>query len=346
MTLHNEIHEQATVLARLLHEGRAAIEVAAEAIRKAHIEHVLLAARGTSSHAGVYAQYVWGMHNGLNVSLAAPSMFTAYQRPPRLRNTLVVGISQSGRSPDIVAPLLEGRRQGALTLAISNAANSPLAQAADVSLDVLAGEERAVAATKSYTAQLMTIALLSAALAADEQRFIELAAVPDAVATVLAREDEIRALAEHYRTIERCIVLARGYNFATALEWALKLKELAYVAADPYSSAEFQHGPIALADATLPIFAIAPHDSAVFADQLALLHRLQHEKHAERLVLSDDATARSAADRAFALPADVPAWLSPIVAIVPGQLFAYHLTQLKGHDPQQPRGLSKVTLTQ
>ena len=238
----------------------------------------------------------------------------------------------------------EGRRQGAPTLVISNAVDSPLAKAADAVIDVCAGREEAVAATKTYTAQLLAIAMLSAALNEDEDRWREIAQVPSWVEQVLALEDHIADRAERYRFMNHCVVLGRGFNYATAFEWALKLKELTYVIAEPYSSADFQHGPMALVDRGFPVLAVAP-EGPVFPGALALLTRLVQERHADLLVVSDQAQALSLAHTAFALPPELPEWLTPIVAIVAAQLFCLHLTRAKGLDPERPRGLQKVTLT-
>ena len=252
MSLVDEIREQPQVLARLLDKQAEPIRALARSFAGKEIHGVVLAARGTSDNAGVYAQYLWGAFNRMPVALAAPSLFSLYKRPPELKHVLVLGISQSGQSPDIVEVLEEGRRQGVPTLAIGNDPDSPLARAADAFVDICAGPERAVAATKTYTAQLMAIAMLSAAVAGDEERWRELAAVPALVAQALALDDEIGQRAERYRFMEHCVVLGRGFNYATAFEWALKLKELTYVIAEPDSSADFQHGPVAMLDRGLP----------------------------------------------------------------------------------------------
>jgi glucosamine--fructose-6-phosphate aminotransferase (isomerizing) len=343
LSLETEIREQPAALARLLELQAEPVRRLASRMRQDGIEFVLLAARGTSDNAGLYAKYLWGAGNGLPVALAAPSLFTSYARPPKLRHALVVAISQSGQSPDIVAVLEEARRQGAPTLAIVNDPASPLACAADSVLDVCAGPERAVAATKSYTAQLMAIAMLSAALAGDEERWRTLAQLPALVEQVLALDALIRQAAERYRYMQHCVVLGRGYNYATAFEWSLKLKELSYVIAEPYSSADFQHGPVALLDRGFPVFAVAP-GGAVFDDALALLRRLVGEKQVELLAISDRDEALALAHTPLRLPA-VPEWASPIVAIVAAQLFCYHVTRAKGFDTEAPRGLNKVTLT-
>lgn len=345
MTLREEILEQPAVLERWLGAQERAVRRAAEAIRARDVEYVFLAARGTSDHAGVYAQYLWGSRNRLPVALAAPSLFTMYGETPRLDKALVVGISQSGQSPDIVSVLAEGRRQGAITLALTNSSDSPLAQAAEHVIDIHAGPEKAVAATKTYTATLFALAALSIALDDENSDGMEaLRRVPDAVREALTQEVEIAGLAERHRTMGHCVVLGRGYNYATAQEWALKLKELCYVFADVYSTADFQHGPIAIIERDFPVMAVAP-EGAVFSDQLALLRRLRDEYGAELLVVSDSQVACNMGHASLTISGGLPEWLTPIVAIVPAQLYCYHLTKAKGYDTEQPRTLRKVTLT-
>lgn len=344
MGLKDEIFEQPAVLQNWLDTQLAQAQLIAAAVRRREIDFVFLAARGTSDHAGVYAQYLWGSLNGLPVAFAAPSLFTRYHGWPRLERALVVGISQSGQSPDIVSVIDEGRRQGALTLAITNDLASPLSGAAEFALDVSAGPELAVAATKSYAAQLMAIAALGAAISAEEDKLAALWRAPHAVAEALKLDPSIAQVTAEYRTLDRCVVLGRGFNYATAQEWALKLKELAYVLADPYSAADFQHGPIAIVEPGFHLLAVAPH-GAVLSDIVSLLRRLREDLQARLLVLSDDDEALSLGNASFGLPADVPEWLTPLVSIVPAQLFCYHLTKAKGYDTEAPRGLRKVTLT-
>ena len=346
MPLRDEILEQPAVLKRWLDTQMESVRRTAEAIRAREIEYVFLAARGTSDHAGVFAQYLWGSRNRLPVALAAPSLFTMYGETPRLEKALVVGISQSGQSPDIVSVLAEGRRQGAITLAVTNDPGSPLAQAAEHNIDIHAGPEKAVAATKTYTATLMSLAALSLALD-DKSELAELnalQAIPEAVREALAQEVEAERIAGRCEDMGRCVVLGRGYNYATAHEWALKLKELAYVFADVYSTADFQHGPIAIIERGFPVLAIAPA-GAVFTDQLALLRRLRDEYGAEILVISDSEEALNLGHASLRIPDGLPEWLTPIVGVVPAQLFCYHLTRAKGYDTEQPRTLRKVTLT-
>ncbi len=344
MTLRNEIFEQAESLTRLMTDQSGEIERIAHSIRKLDPCFAFLAARGTSDNAGRYANYLWGSQNRLPVALATPSLFTFYQQPPKLKGALVVGVSQSGQSPDIVCVLEEGRRQGCATLAITNAPDSPLAAAADFVIDICAGEERAVAATKTYTAELMAIALLSAALSEDDERKKALTNVPKWISLVLQLDEQIAALAERYRFMSRCVVIGRGYNYATAFEWSLKLKELCYIVAEPYSTADFLHGPIAMIEQGFPVFVIAP-SGQIFTDVLDLARKLRSDLCAELLVISDQSCALEIAQSPIRLPADIPEWLSPLIAIIPAQLLAYHLTLAKGFSTEAPRTIQKVTET-
>jgi len=344
MSLHSEILEQPVRLEKLLSTQRRNVEQIAQSIKSSGIQYVFLTARGTSDNAGRYANYLWGAVNGLPLALAAPSLFTYYHQPPRLKGALVVGISQSGQSPDIVSVLEEGRRQGCATLAITNLPDSPLAKSADFLLDIQAGSELAVAATKTYTAELLTIAMLSAALSGEEGRWNELARVPGWIRDVLSQDDAIRQASQRYRYMQQCVVLGRGYNYATAFEWALKLKELTYVEAEPYSSADFQHGPIALVAKGFPVLAVVA-DGKVSATLMELLVHLKQDLFAELVVVSNVPEALSLAEVPISIPTETPEWLTPLVSIVPAQLFAYHLTIAKGFDPEKPRSIHKITET-
>jgi glutamine---fructose-6-phosphate transaminase (isomerizing) len=341
MTMLSELREGPEIVERLLGQAVGPIEEVARAVRSRPIDLAVIAARGTSDHAAIYAQYILGARNGLLVAPAAPSLVSLYGAPPHLRNALVLGISQSGRSPDVVSVLAESRKQGALTVAITNEPTSELADAAEFLIELEAGEERAVAATKTYLAEIAVVAMLSAALSDDPASRGELARIPAALRAALDQEDTVAPLAEAWVGESRCAVLARGFHYATAREWALKLKELAYVLADPYSAADFQHGPIALVGEGFPILAVATTGPAL-EGMTELLGRL-NEARARLLILSDVPALGDLG--AFVPLPSVPEWLSPLVAILPAQLFSYHLARARGLDTEHPRNLSKVTLT-
>jgi glucosamine--fructose-6-phosphate aminotransferase (isomerizing) len=344
MALRDEIHEQAAAARRQLDEDHTPIAAIAAAVQSRDVNTVVIAARGTSDHAAIYAQYAFGIRHRLTVALAAPSIVSVYGVEPRFERSLVIGISQSGASPDVVGVIAAARRQGAPTIAITNDASSSLAGAAEHLIDLRAGPELAIAATKTYTTSLLAIARLSAALGSDAAAAAELDQVPDAIEEALAMEPEVASVAGHLNAVDRCVVLGRGYEYATAREWALKLKELAQVFADPYSAADFQHGPVALVEPGVPVLAILP-ESPTAAGLIELLGVLRRDHGAEVIVLSDTAAGRSLGSRSIAIPGGVPEWLRPIVSIVPAQLFAYHLTRARGLDPERPRHLRKVTLT-
>jgi len=344
MSLRDEIFEQPAAIARLLEMQAESVRDVAARMGDRNVSFVYLAARGTSDNAGLYAKYLWGIHNGLPVALAAPSMFSVFKKPPKIGDSLVVGISQSGQSPDIVSVIEEGRRQGALTLAITNEGGSPIAEAAELVIETVAGSEKAVAATKTYTTQLVAIAMLSTALTGNAEHREWLARLPSLVEDTLALDETIEDASARYRYMTECVVLGRGFNYATAYEWALKLKELAYVLAEPYSSADFLHGPVALAHQGFPVFAVVP-SGKIAPDMITLLTKLVQDQQVELLVVSNEGSALALANTPLKLPERLPEWITPIPAIVPAQLFCYHLTRAKGYSTEGPRGLSKVTLT-
>jgi glucosamine--fructose-6-phosphate aminotransferase (isomerizing) len=277
------------------------------------------------------------------VGLATPSLFSIYQRPPRFGKALVMGISQSGKSPDIVAVLAEAHRQGALTAAITNEPESDLAGYGDIVIDLEAGPERAVAATKTYTAELGAIALLGASLAGDAQMFDALQGIPQAMAATLKMDETIAQIAPRYRYMERSVVIGRGYNYATAFELALKMKELTYSIVEPYSSADFLHGPLAMIEHGFPVILIAPGGKMQPGMQELVL--TLSEREAEIISISDDPAILSRSRIPLALPVSVPEWLSPMTSILPGQLLAMHIADVRDYDVDSPRGLTKVTET-
>ncbi len=339
--LETEIRQQPAVIAQLL-EDKTFVGVAA-AIRAADPRYVLIAARGTSDNAARYAQYLFGIHLGLPVALAAPSISTLYGKPLNYRDTVVIGISQSGSGPDILQVVSDAAAQGALTLAITNNPDSPLATTAAHHLALGAGPELSVAATKTYTAQLTTLAILTAHLAGNSDMLAQLDGLPALVDAALGSGVDIAARAERYRFMEYCVMLGRGYNYATAFEIALKLKELSYVVAEPYSTADFRHGPKAMIEANFPVVAIVP-SGAIYEDTVGLLRELI-DRDADLTVISDGTEALDLAAVPVRLPTGVPEWLSPIVTAVPGQFLALMVARAKGRSLDKPRSLTKVTQT-
>ncbi|MBZ0278146.1 MAG: SIS domain-containing protein [Anaerolineae bacterium] len=342
MLLETEIHEQADVLSRLLDEQWSHVEQIAAAVRAFDPAYVLIAARGTSDNAARYAQYVLGGQAHLPVALSTPSLHTLYETPPNLSKGLVIGISQSGQAEDVRRVLADARAQGALTISVTNYADSPMAQTAAYHIPLCAGEEQSIAATKTYTAQLTVMALLGALLAGDAALLVELRSLPEWMRATLAFSEGIAGWAERYRYMTQFAAIGRGYNYPTAFEISLKIKELTYVIGEGYSEADFRHGPIATIMPGFPVVMVAPQGYTL--PQMRELSEKLAEKQAELLIISNDRDLLSKATKAMPIPA-VPEWLSPIIAVVPGQILAMNLALVRGYPVDKPRGLTKVTVT-
>jgi glucosamine--fructose-6-phosphate aminotransferase (isomerizing) len=292
------------------------------------------------------------MTTGIPVSLAAPSIFTLYGSTLDFRDVLVVAVSQSGESTDTNIVLEKGRAGGALTVGITNEAGSTLARLGEHVLLVRAGKEQSVAATKTYTGQLLAFYLLAYALGAPVE-IDALRALPAHVNSALDLEPEIAARAERYTFITRAVSIARGVNYSNAFEFALKLMETCYVVAERFSAADLLHGPIAMVETAFPSFLFAP-PGVTWPGLREMLEKLRQLK-AETMVITDagNPEAPALARESICLPADLTHRggrlaedvYTPIPYIVPAQLFAARLAAEKGLDPDRPRTLSKVTRT-
>ncbi len=337
-----EIHEQPAALERLLAAELERVRALAAAAREQQVSLLFLAARGTSDHAAVYAKYLCEILVGLPAALAAPSVFTLYRAQVRLDHALVLGISQSGKAADAIAVLQAARGAGRLTGCVTNDPASPMAAAVEHPLCCHAGPEQSLPATKTYTTSLALVYALMAELAGRPELLDDLRRVPEWVQAALALEPQVAEAAERYRYMEECVVLARGINQCSALETALKLSETSYLRAHPYSAADFLHGPIAVVEDGYPCLLFAPSGRGL--PVMGEVAREVSTRGGELVVLSDDAQLLAQARTALPLPA-VPELLSPLVGIVVAQLFAYHVSRVKGRDPDRPRGLKKVTHT-
>ncbi|HLY13735.1 MAG TPA: SIS domain-containing protein [Candidatus Limnocylindrales bacterium] len=344
----DEIRQVPAVVRTQLTTAGASFDAVAAAIEAARPAWVSIVARGTSDHAAIYARYLIETQLGWPVGLASPSITTLYHAPTQWANGLVLAVSQSGRSPDLVAVVEAARRGGALTVAVTNAPDSPLEAAAALGLRCTAGEERAVAATKSYVAELAAVARIVAALAPSSELAAALPQVPDVLAQTLAAADawlaaEGRELVEAIATAGRALVVSRGFNLATALETALKLKETGRIFAEGYSAADLEHGPIALASAGFPTLAFRP-DGPIGAAIDPAAER-SRSLGARTWVVGGRDVAGQADALSIAALAGLPECLTPMALILPGQLLAEAIAARLGLSPDAPTGLHKVTLT-
>ncbi|WP_059012249.1 SIS domain-containing protein [Streptomyces specialis] len=337
-----EMAEQPAVLRRLLTEGAPRVREVAARIAARNPRFVLLTARGTSDNAALYAKYLIEILLGKPCGLTSMSTTTAYGATPDLTDCLVVAVSQSGGSPDLVASTTAARRAGAITLAVTNNADSPLAHTAEFHIDILAGPERALPATKTYTAELLALNLLVEGLRGGDGAPAA-RALPGLAEAVLARQEEIGRLAARYRFAGRMVLTSRGYGYPTAKEAALKLMETSYIPALAYSGADLLHGPLAMVDNVSPVIAVVPRGRGGEALR-PVLDRLR-DRGADLVVIGPRAEV-AAASAGFALPTDgVPEELQPILEIIPLQLLAHEVTIARGQDPDAPRALAKVTET-
>ena len=311
---------------------------------------VVLAARGTSDNAALFTRYLLEAVVGVPVSLAAPSVTTIYGAKVRWENALVVGISQSGESTDTNLVLEAAREQGMLTVGITNEAGSAMTRLVDEVFLVRARRERSVAATKTYTGQLLMGYLLAYALGAPFPP-AAIQRLAGAAAQALKLSKRIEDLSERYRYMTEAVVVGRGLNYANAFEFSLKLMETCYVVAERFSGADFIHGPIAMVERAFPVFVFAPPGPTLKGTR-EMLQKLQ-KLNAEPVVITEiaDPKVLSLAQRAIRLRKTPRIagchedLLSPIPYIVPGQLFAAFLARQKGLNPDKPRTLSKVTKT-
>lgn len=340
--LYKEIHSQPDVLATMIEREIANARRIVAKLRKLDIDYLLFAARGSSDNAAVYGKYAFAALAGIPVALAEPSIYTMYRQPPRLKRVAVVAISQSGESTDILAVAQEAKNQGAPVIAITNRAGSSLAEVADDVIELHAGEEKAVAATKTYTASVAAMAMLAAAWNGNPKLTDELAQAPDLARLALDAEPVAAEVGDSLYHLNACTVIGRGFNYSTAFELSLKLKELAYVRAEPYSPADFLHGPVAIVDAQAHVIVFGP-SGATYNNIVEFVQNIR-DRGGRVFTISDREQLINLARTGLKLP-QAPEWLSPMVAIIPGQLLAMYITRGKGYDLDHPRGLTKVTLT-
>jgi glucosamine--fructose-6-phosphate aminotransferase (isomerizing) len=310
-------------------------------LKERDVDLIVLVARGSSDNAALFGRYLLEISTSIPVSLAAPSVHTLYKAKLNLTRALVIGVSQSGEGSDINLVLENARTCGAYTVGITNEPNSSMASMVDETLLMHGGHERSVAATKTYTGQLLLFHMLSDALSDKEGLGYE--RIPEFAARSLERKEEIKELVERYVFMENCVVVGRGLAYANAYELALKLMETCYVVAERFSSADFLHGPLALVERHFPIIMFAP--PGITLDGVKVLLERLRELRADTLVITGDDEVVRHATRSILMDEQIGEFLSAIPYIIPAQLFAAMLADAKGLDPDAPRSLSKVTRT-
>src|SRR6266403_5467074 len=337
-----EIGEQPDALEKTIAEERQKIRRVAESVIKKDVDLIVLVARGSSDNAALFGRYLLEITTGIPVSLSAPSVYTLYNAQLNLKHALVVGVSQSGEGDDINRVLETARQGGACTVGITNEPSSAMTAVVDETLLMHGGKERSVAATKTFTGQMILFYMLSAALARDG-RTIDYQMIPDLAERALEQKAAIVELVQRYVFMENCVVVGRGLAYGNAYEFALKLMETCYVVAERFSSADFLHGPVAMVERHFPVILFAP-PGVMLPGVKNLIGRLS-ELRAETLAITSDLDAAGMCSRAIIMPKEIDEFLAPIPYIVPGQLFAALLAEAKGLNPDAPRSLSKVTRT-
>lgn len=336
----DEIGEQPAVLEKTINEEQETATRIGDLIRSRDIDVIVLVARGSSDNAALFGRYLLEVTTGIPVSLSAPSIFTLYNAKLRLSRALVIGVSQSGEGDDINFVLERAKSSGAFTVAVTNEADSTMANLADETLRIHAGRERSVAATKTYTGQMLLFYMLAAAIG---DARIDHRRIPEYTAEALKLAPKVKTVAERYAFMENCVVVGRGYNYGNAYELALKLMETCYVVAERFSSADFFHGPLAIIERRFPVIHFGPK-GATRQGSIELMERLE-SLNADRFSITNDAEIAKLSTRSIMLPENIEEILSPIPFIVPAQMLAAYLAEAKGIDADAPRSLSKVTKT-
>ncbi|HET6863039.1 MAG TPA: SIS domain-containing protein [Pyrinomonadaceae bacterium] len=338
----SEITEQPKALAKTISEERNKLASLGKLLKSREIDLIVLVARGSSDNASLFGRYLLEITTGIPVSLSAPSVHTIYNAKLKLDHALVVGVSQSGEGEDINRVLENARSSGAFTVGITNEPNSSMTKLVDETLLTHGGRERSVAATKTFTGQMLLFYMLASELASGKLSF-NYEVIPDFVERALEQKPAILELVQRYVFMENCVIVGRGLAYANAYELALKLMETCYVVAERFSSADFLHGPLAMVERHFPVILFAP-PGVMLPGVKSLIERLR-ELHADTLAITSDLDAAALCSRSIVMPKEIDEFVAPIPYIVPGQLFAALLAEAKGLNPDSPRSLLKVTRT-
>ena len=338
-----EILEQPDVLRKTIETNKKTIDEMIGELNSREISSVIIAARGTSDHAAVYTKYAIETLVGIPVSLAAPSVFTMYNKNVNMKNSFVIGISQSGKAADAIEVVKAAAGQGAVTMSVTNFVDSPLAVASKYHLFCDTGVEKSVAATKTFTSTVYLLINFIAKWAKNEELLKELTQVPDAIKSVFEQSDNIQEVVKKYRFMKECFVLARGINYSIALEAALKIQETTYVRAKAFATSDFHHGPFAMVERDMPVLVYAPEGPST-KDIFEMINKLK-DSQADILVISNNKELLGMGDSSIEIPKNLSDYVSPLVNVTVAQMFACKLSLLKGLNPDSPRGLNKVTIT-
>lgn len=338
-----EILEQPEVLERCINYNEEIIEKIAQKLNQSEINSVVIAARGTSDHAGVYGKYIIEYELGIPVALAAPSIFTSYGRKLNFKNCLVIGISQSGKAADVLEVLKEANRQNATTISITNFLDSPLANEANFHLWCNAGDELSVAATKTFTSELLLLALLVAKWSKNKLMLNDLFNIPKELTNMLKESGSVKDKIIKYKDLNECFVLSRGINYSVVLEAALKIQETTYVRAKAFATSDFHHGPFAMIEENTLVIVYAPNGPCI-KDITEMIYKLKNSG-AKLIVVSNVEELLKEGDCSFEIPQIYNDIISPFYNVIIAQMFACQLALAKGLNPDEPRGLDKVTIT-
>jgi len=336
----DEIQEQPAVLRKTIENETEKVTRIGDFLRQRDINLIVLVARGSSDNAALFGRYLLEVTTGVPVSLSAPSVFTLYNAKLRLNRALVIGVSQSGVGADINLVLERAKAGGAFSVRIANEAASSMARIADETLLIHAGREKSVAATKTYTGQMLHFYMLASAIG---DRRINYRLIPDLADKALELRTEVEAMVQRYVFMENCVVVGRGLNYGNSYELALKLMETCYVVAERFSSADFFHGPLAIVERRFPVVLFAA-SGVTERGNVDLLNRLK-ELHADCLAITNSKEIAALSPQNLFFPEDIPEELTPIPFVIPAQLFAAYLSEAKGLDPDAPRSLTKITTT-
>jgi glucosamine--fructose-6-phosphate aminotransferase (isomerizing) len=339
----NEILEQPQVLNKCMEANRQVIIDLAKTIKDRNVDFACFAARGSSDHAGIYGKYIFEILLGMPVAMAAPSVFTIYERELNLTNKLVVGISQSGKAEDVLEVLKKTKQCGAITVSITNDCSSPLALLSDFHLYCNAGIEKSVAATKTFSSQMFILALLATEISKNTELKKELHSISENINKIFEISDSMSLKVERYRFMEECFILSRGVNYSVAMEAALKIQETSYVRARAYATSDFHHGPFAMVQKDTAVIVFAPQGPSL-ENNKEMIRKIK-KMEGEVITVSNDKDTLKMGNNSFEIPQTKNDIISPFYNVITSQMFACKLSLTKGLNPDTPRGLNKITIT-